>query len=77
MATAIFITFGVTSFMYWAGAITSPAYGILALMLAWLLVLFLLKKQEEADKEWIKQRQEERKRKEEKEYQEWMKKIER
>lgn len=77
MIGGLFITFGVVSFMYWAGAITSPAYGILALMLAGLFVLALLKKEEEADKEWMKQRQEARARKEEREYQEWMKKIER
>lgn len=77
MIAVTFVIFGVNSFMYWIGEMSSLAYVVTALMLAGLFVLALLKKEEEADKEWIKQRQEERNRKVEKEYQEWMKKIER
>ena len=77
MIAVTFIIFGVNSFIYWAGEMSSLAYVVSALMLAGLFVLSLLKKQEEADKEWMKQRQEARARKEEREYREWMKKIER
>ena len=77
MIAVTFVIFGVNSFMYWIGEMSSLAYVVTALMLAVLFVLALLKKEEEADKEWMKQRQEARARKEEREYQEWMKKIER
>ena len=72
MIAVTFVIFGVNSFMYWIGEMSSLAYVVTALMLAGLFVLALLKKEEEADKEWMKQRQEARARKEEREYQKWM-----